>query len=246
MPEFVQIGNKLFDISDDDAYKSYTLFIVEFEYDMRIMVCHTRRSNTIWQSLRQLVIDLEGSSSRYSAEAKQAFKLSKYLTVTLPTEADLAPLKEDDRPNAMYHLKYELVKKYKSYFPYGYNHLYLDKPCKTELQHVQRCVNSIQQDLSNTEGMALRDLVEREQYKIRQLTGQKRGRKCVPVYQYKYLPDYKQEGRKWQVIRRWTSLIAIREEHPTWQISNISSACADPTRTSYGFKWSHDPDANFN
>ena len=246
MTELIEIDGKKVYVDDDEIYKSYTVFTVEFEYDLRILVAYTYGMKTVWQELHSIIQALRSKTSqRFSQEAKRAFTLSKYLTVAL------APIEfrpEDDvRPASLCAAKFRAIEALKTYFPYGYNHLHKDNVRRIEWPFRLNTISSIHRNPENTNGLSLRDLEEMhaQDFKVEKVKGKSTGRPGTPVYQYKYCPDYSGKGNNWKMIKEWPSLKAIIDANPTWKMSNISVCCSQPERTSHGFKWSHNPDTIF-
>lgn len=98
--------------------RNWAVFTVEFEYDSKLMVCHTLEWSVldgIERLVRSIMSDkVEGLALR------QSFARSEYLTV------EVKGTFEND-PGAVMRAKYDLIADNKAYDPFGYNFLPLVK-----------------------------------------------------------------------------------------------------------------------
>ena len=69
------------------------------------------------------------------------------------------------------------------------------------------------------------------------------GRNKKPVYQYAKRTDGSIE--RWILFAKWPSITDLCKTYPSYSRGNISSACNNPSKTAYGFKWSYSQDEIF-
>ncbi len=116
----INVGGARIDILGQigSVSRNWAVFTVEFEYDSKLMVCHTLEWSVldgIERLVRSIMSDkVEGLALR------QSFVRSKYLTV------EVKGTFEND-PGAVMRAKYDLIADNKTYDPFGYNFLPLVK-----------------------------------------------------------------------------------------------------------------------
>lgn len=102
--------------SIDSLLSEWAIFTVEFEYDSKVIICHTFD----W-TVRRGIINLINkilSPKVESIDLRQSFINSKYITVEVNSIYK-------NSPSTILKNKYELIKSNITYYPYGYNFLLL-------------------------------------------------------------------------------------------------------------------------
>lgn len=94
----------------------WAVFTVEFEYDSKLMVCHTFEW-TVAEEIEKLVQKIM-SDKVESLELRQAFINSEYITVEIKNRFERSY-------EEIMHAKYSLISGSKTYYPMGYNFLLL-------------------------------------------------------------------------------------------------------------------------
>lgn len=146
----------------DSLLAEWAIFTVEFEYDSKVIICHTFdwtvRSGII--SLAKKIL----SKKVESVDLRQSFVNSKYITV------EVKSVFKNNKFELLKN-KYELIKSNTSYYPYGYNFLLLasndEKPYAFALH------NELIENVSNS-AVSHIELLKKGI----------RGRKAKTVYQY--------------------------------------------------------------
>lgn len=100
----------------DSLLQEWAVFTVEFEYDSRMMVCHTF-GWTVKRGIARLINRIFGPKVE-GVDLRQSLANSKYITVKV--ECSFAKNRA-----AVLTCKYELIKDNATYSPYGYNFLLL-------------------------------------------------------------------------------------------------------------------------
>lgn len=146
----------------DSLLAEWAIFTVEFEYDSKVIICHTL-DWTVRKGLISLVKKIL-SPKVESVDLRQSLINSEYITVEVKSVFK----------NSKYELlknKYELIKSNMTYYPYGYNFLLLvnsdEKPYAFALH------NELIENVSKSAALH-----------IELLKKGIRGRKAKAVYQY--------------------------------------------------------------
>lgn len=100
--------------SIDSLLNEWAVFTVEFEFDSRLIVCHTF-NQSVYRGVKSLIRQILSINAK-SIELRQALLNSKYITVNIE-KYNLT----DELEVLAY--KYELIKANRTYLPYGYNTL---------------------------------------------------------------------------------------------------------------------------
>lgn len=90
----------------------WAVFTVEFEFDNRLIVCHTF-NQSVYRGIKNLINQILSINAK-SIELRQALLNSKYITVNIE-EYGLTDKSE------VLSCKYKLIKENRTYLPYGYN-----------------------------------------------------------------------------------------------------------------------------
>lgn len=104
----------------DFLLAEHALFIIEFEYDSKLLICHTC-AVTVKRALERLIRKILGPKET-NLPLRQALTQSKYITVQI----------KELNTNCLHEIlgaKYDLIKSDMTYMPYGHNSLFtgLDK-----------------------------------------------------------------------------------------------------------------------
>ena len=148
--------------SIDSLLAEWAIFIVEFEYDSKVIVCHTL-DWTVRRGLISLVKRIL-SPKVESVDLRQSLVNSEYITV------EVKSVFKNSKCELLKN-KYELIKSNMTYYPYGYNFLLLvsndEKPYAFTLH------NELIENVSRSAAL-----------RIELLKKGARGRKAKAVYQY--------------------------------------------------------------
>lgn len=147
--------------SIDSLLSEWAIFTVEFEYDNKVIVCHTFD----W-TVRRGIINLVNkilSPKVESIDLRQSFINSKYITVEINSVYK-------NSPSAILKNKYELIKSNMTYYPYGYNFLLLTN--NTEKPYAYTLHNELIENVDASACVHIKKLKRNV------------GRVKKPVYQY--------------------------------------------------------------
>lgn len=100
--------------STDFLLAEHALFIIEFEYDSKLLVCHTCAA-TVKRTLERLIRKILGPKET-NLSLRQALSRSEYITVQV----------KELNTNSLHEIlgaKYDLIKSSMTYVPYGHNSL---------------------------------------------------------------------------------------------------------------------------
>lgn len=214
--------------SPDKLMAEWALFTVEFEYDCKILMCHTFEQS-VFRSIKKLI---EGilSSKMENIELRRALLSSKYITIDviksmksyIPEAASLS-----NKKNIVLEEKYRLIKEYNTYYPFGYNILTDNSLMAEEFTHKVHLYNELIKEMNAS------DLYVPSDLKVVQ-----RGRPGKRVHKFNaktglYLESYNSVKE---------AAIATNTRP-----SNISACCNDKLgqKTTGGFKWSYEKDTIF-
>lgn len=207
-------------LDPDDAPKRNVVYTIEFSSDFSILVYHAY-NKSVAKSLAELA-KLVKAGRLFHQDTLEAFRTSETLTINVESAEDLT-LEE------LITKKFEIINKYDTIHPKGHNlwsiELYgLDFPKRLAIKCLGR---------AHCPGGVIKSESPRK------------GRPKKAIYQYALTRDIHTGQVLWVLQTRWPSLTDLKKMHKGWSPGNISAACADPTKTAYGFKWSHEPDAIF-
>ena len=100
--------------SIDSLSNEWAVFTVEFEFDSRLIVCHTF-DQSVYRGIKKLISQILSVKAK-SIELRQALLNSRYITVNIETFG------LNDKCDVLDY-KYKLIKSSRTYLPYGYNNL---------------------------------------------------------------------------------------------------------------------------
>lgn len=100
--------------SIDSLSNEWAVFTVEFEFDSRLIVCHTF-DQSVYRGIKKLIGQILSVKAK-SIELRQALLNSRYITVNIETFG------LNDKCDILDY-KYKLIKSSRTYLPYGYNNL---------------------------------------------------------------------------------------------------------------------------
>ena len=214
--------------SPDKLMAEWALFTVEFEYDCKILMCHTFEQS-VFRSIKKLI---EGilSSKMENIELRRALLSSKYITIDVIKSMksyipEAAPL--SNKKDIVLEEKYRLIKEYNTYYPFGYNILTDNSLMAEEFMYKAHLYNELIKEMNAS------DLYVPSDLKVVQ-----RGRPGKRVHKFNaktglYLESYNSVKE---------AAIATNTRP-----SNISACCNDKLgqKTTGGFKWSYEKDTIF-
>lgn len=214
--------------SPDRLMTEWALFTVEFEYDCKVIMCHTFEQS-VFRGIKKLISRILSSKMK-NIELKRALLSSKYITVdVLKSMKDCisevtAP---DDKKDIVLKEKYKLIKEYSTYYPFGYNILTDNSLDFKERAYMYTLYNELTKEI-NADSL----------YVPSSLKVTQRGRPGKRVHKFSaktglYLESYKSVKE---------AAIATNTRP-----SNISACCNDKLgqKTTGGFKWSYEKDIVF-
>lgn len=214
--------------SPDELMTEWALFTVEFEYDCKMLMCHTF-GQSVFRGIKKLIENIL-SSKMENIELRRALLSSKYITVDVLKSMkgripETIPL--SDKKNIVLEEKYRLIKEYNTYYPFGYNILTDNSLMAEEFMYKHALYNELIKE------MDVSDLYVPSDLKVIQ-----RGRPGKRVHKFNaktglYLESY--------------SSVKEAAAATNTQPSNISACCNDKSgqKTTGGFKWSYEKDAIF-
>lgn len=214
--------------SPDELMTEWALFTVEFEYDCKMLMCHTL-GQSVYRSIKKLIENIL-SSKMENIELRRALLSSKYITIdVLKSMKDCIPetVPLSDKKSIVLEEKYRLIKEYNTYYPFGYNILTDNSLMAEEFMYKHALYNELIKE------MDVSDLYVPSDLKVIQ-----RGRPGKRVHKFNaktglYLGSYNSVKE---------AAIATNT-----QPSNISACCNDKSgqKTTGGFKWSYEKDTIF-
>lgn len=98
----------------DSLSNEWAVFTVEFEFDNRLIVCHTF-DQSVYRGIKKLIGQILSVKAK-SIELRQALLNSRYITVNIETFG------LNDKCDVLDY-KYKIIKSSRTYLPYGYNNL---------------------------------------------------------------------------------------------------------------------------
>ena len=214
--------------SPDELMTEWALFTIEFEYDCKMLMCHTL-GQSVFRGIKKLIERILSSKTE-NIELRRALLSSKYITIdVLKSMKDCIPetIPLSDKKSIVLEEKYRLIKEYNTYYPFGYNILTDDSLMAEEFMYKSRLYNELIKEIDAN------DLYAPSNLKIIQ-----RGRPGKRVHKFNaktglYLESYNSVKE---------AAIATNT-----QPSNISACCNDKSgqKTTGGFKWSYEKDTIF-
>lgn len=189
---------------------NWAVFTVEFEYDSKLMVCHTFEW-TVAEGIEKLVQKIM-SDRVEGLDLRQAFINSEYITVEVKN-------KFEGNYEEIMRAKYNLISSNKTYYPMGYNFLLLVN-------------NSIEKPYAFCLYNALINNVTANNKKWAQFCKpQRRGRVSRPVYKYDVLTGI--------FISEYNS-VKEAAQAVNISATNINMCCNGHIKSAAGFLWSYE------
>lgn len=257
--KLLKLNGVRIDANLKDLNTSSAIFTIEFEYDSKIMICSTTKKNTILQELKIVIQKLSNPTDfTYNIETKYAFLRSQYLTISIaykPIQLGYYLTKK-----VMAKFKYDVINNYKSYAPYGHNHLESDKIPLYEAEYADSLLEQVADDIRLDFQKDFEERNARQPERDNKLKEQgyelidieeaidviREGCKAVSretkvLYQYAQVVEIHNSHQKavWRLKKVWPSVKTAVESTSKWSQSNISAACSSITKTAYGYKWSY-------
>lgn len=196
--------------SIDGLSNEWAVFIVEFEFDNRLIVCHTF-NQSVYRGTKNLISQILSVNAK-SIELRQALLNSKYITVNIEKYG----LADESEVLAR---KYELIKANRTYLPYGYNTL-----IKAGNAFEQNYANILLQELMN-------EVDKNAMYPHNSIYNmRRRGRLSKSVCSY--------DRNTGLFINEYASIKDAAEETGICA-SNISMCCNGHIKSAGGYIWSY-------
>lgn len=214
--------------SPDELAAEWAIFTVEFEYDCKMLMCHTL-GQSIFRSIKKLIENIL-SSKMENIELRRALLSSKYITIdVLKSMKGYMPktMALDNKKNIVLEEKYRLIKEYGTYYPFGYNILTDNSLMAEEFMYKSRLYNEL-----------IKEIDASDLYVPSDLKVIKRGRPGKRVYKF--------NAKTGLYLGTYNSVKEAAAATNT-QPSNISACCNDKLgqKTTGGFKWSYEKDTIF-
>lgn len=226
----ITIGNINVDTasSPDELMTEWALFTVEFEYDCKILMCHTF-GQSVFRGIKKLVESIL-SSKMENIELRRALLSSKYITVDVIKSMksyipETAPL--SNKKDIVLEEKYRLIKECSTYYPFGYNVLTDNSLMAEEFMYKAHLYNELIKEMSAS------DLYVPSCLRVIQ-----RGRPGKRVHKF--------NAKTGLYLESYNSVKEAAIATNTYP-SNISACCNDKLgqKTTGGFKWSYEKDMVF-
>lgn len=196
--------------SIDSLSNEWAVFTVEFEFDSRLIVCHTF-NQSVYRGVKSLIRQILSINAK-SIELRQALLNSKYITVNIEKHG----LTDESEVLAR---KYELIKANRTYLPYGYNTL-----IKAGNAFEQNYANILLQELMN-------EVDKNAMYPHNSIYNMcRRGRLSKSVCSY--------DRNTGLFINEYASIKDAAEETGICA-SNISMCCNGHIKSAGGYIWSY-------
>lgn len=214
--------------SPDKLMTEWALFTVEFEYDCKMLMCHTL-GQSVFRSIKKLIENIL-SSKMENIELRCALLSSKYITIdVLKSMKSCIPetMLLSNKKNIVLKEKYKLIKEYNTYYPFGYNILTDNSLMAEEFMYKSRLYNELIKEMDAS------DLYVPSDLKVIQ-----RGRPGKRVHKF--------NAKTGLYLESYNSVKEAAVATNT-QPSNISACCNDKSgqKTTGGFKWSYEKDTIF-
>lgn len=214
--------------SPDKLMTEWALFTVEFEYDCKMLMCHTL-GQSVFRSIKKLIENIL-SGKMENIELRCALLSSKYITIdVLKSMKSCIPetMSLSNKKNIVLKEKYKLIKEYNTYYPFGYNILTDNSLMAEEFMYKSRLYNELIKEMDASDLYAPSDL------KVIQ-----RGRPGKRVHKF--------NAKTGLYLESYNSVKEAAVATNT-RPSNISACCNDKSgqKTTGGFKWSYEKDTIF-
>lgn len=190
--------------------REWAVFTVEFEFDSRLIVCHTFNSS-VYRGIKNLINQILSVKAK-SIELRQALLNSRYITVNIE-KYNLATR------NEVLSLKYDLIKRNKCYLPYGYNVL-IGTGSSLEQRYADILMADIIDEIDKNATYPREPIHDTS----------KRGRTPKPVYSY--------DKHTGMLVQEYVS-IKDASEQTGLCASNISMCCNGHVKTAGKYIWSY-------
>ena len=214
--------------SPDELMAEWALFTVEFEYDCKILTCHTF-GQSVFRGIKKLIESIL-SSKMENIELRRALLSSKYITVDVVKSMkscipEAMPL--SNKKSIVLEEKYRLIKECSTYYPFGYNILTDNSLMAEEFMYKTRLYNELIKEMN------VSDLYVPSDLRVIQ-----RGRPGKRVHKF--------NAKTGLYLESYNSVKEAAVATNT-RPSNISACCNDKLgqKTTGGFKWSYEKDAIF-
>lgn len=214
--------------SPDELMTEWALFTVEFEYDCKILTCHTF-GQSVFRGIKKLIESIL-SSKMENIELRRALLSSKYITVDVVKSMkscipEAMPL--SNKKSIVLEEKYRLIKECSTYYPFGYNILTDNSLMAEEFMYKTRLYNELIKEMN------VSDLYVPSDLRVIQ-----RGRPGKRVHKF--------NAKTGLYLESYNSVKEAAVATNT-RPSNISACCNDKLgqKTTGGFKWSYEKDAIF-
>ena len=214
--------------SPDELMTEWALFTVEFEYDCKILICHTF-GQSVFRGIKKLIESIL-SSKMENIELRRALLSSKYITVDVVKSMkscipEAMPL--SNKKSIVLEEKYRLIKECSTYYPFGYNILTDNSLMAEEFMYKTRLYNELIKEMN------VSDLYVPSDLRVVQ-----RGRPGKRVHKF--------NAKTGLYLESYNSVKEAAVATNT-RPSNISACCNDKLgqKTTGGFKWSYEKDAIF-
>lgn len=214
--------------SPDELMTEWALFTIEFEYDCKMLMCHTL-GQSVFRGIKKLIEHILSSKTE-NIELRRALLSSKYITIdVLKSMKDCIPetIPLSDKKSIVLEEKYRLIKEYNTYYPFGYNILTDDSLMAEEFMYKSHLYNELIKEIDAN------DLYAPSNLRIIQ-----RGRPGKRVHKF--------NAKTGLYLESYNSVKEAAVATNT-QPSNISACCNDKSgqKTTGGFKWSYEKDTIF-
>ena len=214
--------------SPDELMAEWALFTVEFEYDCKILTCHTFEQS-VFRGIKKLIESILSSKMK-NIELRRALLSSKYITVdVIKSMKSCIPetMSLSNKKNIVLEEKYRFIKEYNTYYPFGYNILTDNSLMAEEFMYKAHLYNELIKEMN------VSDLYVPSDLRVIQ-----RGRPGKRVHKF--------NAKTGLYLESYNSVKEAAVATNTCP-SNISACCNDKLgqKTTGGFKWSYEKDAIF-
>lgn len=203
---------------------NWALFTVEFEYDCKMLVCHTL-NGPVLSGIKKLVAQvLKGKTA--DLELRRALAASRYITVDILKSLAGEDMPEGEKEDILLKEKYKLIKRHNTYYPHGYNMLTGKLTGKKE----HECARALYAELAKE--------INAQLLHGPAALNTRRGRPGKTVHKYNAVT-----GLYLATYGSVKEAAAATNTSP----SNISACCNDKLgkKTTGGFKWSYERNIEF-
>ncbi len=194
----------------DSLSNEWAVFTVEFEFDNRLMVCHTF-GQSVYRGIKKL-IDQTLSVKAKSIELRQALLNSRYITVNIEAFG------LNDKYDVLGH-KYKLIKSSRAYLPYGYNSL-IGIGNSLEQSYADILLKSIIDEIDKNAAYPMHSIYSTS----------RKGKVSKPVYSY--------DRKTGLPVSEYISIKNAAEDTGICA-SNINMCCNGHIKSAGGYIWSY-------